>query len=215
MDISFLGQSAFLLKGKGAALVTDPFDSSGGSKFPKVEADIVTVSHDHAGHNAASSVGGSPFVVGGPGEYEIKGVKIAGVPSFHDEKEGKLRGKNTIYNMKIDGVWLCHLGDLGQKELSNGQLEKIGNVDILAIPVGGEDTIDAEAAAQIVAKLSPKIVVPMHYLESLGDGKVSREGVEKFLKEMGVEKMGPADKLSISREKLPEELQVVLLQRRI
>lgn len=143
MDISFLGHSAFKLKGKTASVVTDPYDPSIGLKFPKTEADIVTITHDHLDHNAADQVGGNPFVISGPGEYEVKGIKIIGVPSFHDEKKGEVRGKNTIYNIKIDGLYICHLGDLGQTELGSEQSDAIGQVDVLLIPVGGFYTIDA------------------------------------------------------------------------
>ena len=215
MDITFLDNSSFRFKGKAATVILDPYESLNGKKFPKQTADIVTVSHDHEGHNASFSVDGDPIVLTGPGEYEIKGTKIVGVPSFHDEKGGKSHGKNTIFNTKIDGLSVCHLGSFGQSELTTNQMETIGNVDILLIPTGGVDTMDAEAAAKIISELEPKIVIPMHYLEAVGqkkgDGQVQLEPVEKFLKEMGAEKVQPQDKLTISKEKLPEELQVVLL----
>jgi L-ascorbate metabolism protein UlaG (beta-lactamase superfamily) len=211
MDISFLGHSAFKLKGKTASVVTDPYDPSIGLKFPKTEADIVTITHDHLDHNAADQVGGNPFVISGPGEYEVKGVKIIGVPSFHDEKKGEVRGKNTIYNIKIDGLYICHLGDLGQTELGSEQSDAIGQVDVLLIPVGGFYTIDAQAAAKIAASLEPKIVIPMHYLEAGGDSKL--EPVDKFLKEIGVEGVSAQAKLSVTPDKLPEELAVVLMEK--
>lgn len=192
-------------------MVTDPYDSSIGLKFPKVEADIVTTSHDHRDHNATSLVGGSPFVVAGPGEYEIKGVRIVGVSSFHDEKKGAERGKNTIYNIKIDNLFICHLGDLGQAELTSEQLEAIGEVAILLIPVGGVYTIDASGAAKIAASLEPKIVIPMHYADP--GNNLQLEPVDKFLKEMGAEKVEPITKLSIAGDKLPEELTVTLLEK--
>ena len=211
MDITFLGHASFKLKGKTTSLVTDPYDPSIGLKYPKVEADIVTISHDHPDHNAASQVGGTPFIVSGPGEYEIKSVKIIGVGSFHDDKKGTLRGKNTIYNIKIDELMVCHLGDLGQTVLTDDQLEQIGQVDILLIPVGGFYTIDAGGAAKITASLEPKVVIPMHYAEELVNSKL--EPANKFLKEMGVERSEPLSKLSINREKLPEELAVSLLSK--
>src|SRR3990167_10878538 len=213
MDITYLGHASFRLKGKTASVITDPYDSSIGLKFPKSEADIVTISHGHPDHNAAAAVGGEAFVVEGPGEYEIKEIKIVGVPSFHDEKQGKERGKNNIFNIKIDGLWVCHLGDFGQAELSREQVDGIGRVDILLVPTGGVYTIDASTAAKIVAEVQPKIVIPMHFLDN--ESNLKLEPVEKFLKEMGAEKAEPADKLSIGKEKLPEELQLVLLQRKI
>ena len=211
MDISFLGHASFKLKGKRTTVVTDPYDASLGLKYPKVEADIVTITHDHPDHNAAGQVSGDPFVVSGPGEYEIKGAKIIGVPSFHDEKKGELRGKNTIYNIRIDELWVCHLGDLGQTALTDEQLEEIGQVDVLLVPVGGVYTIDAAGAAKTAASLEPKVVIPMHYAE--GANNLKLEPADKFLKEMGSEKTEPLVKLSVSREKLPEELAVVLLNK--
>lgn len=210
MDIFYLGQASFRIKGKQASLVIDPFDNQIGIKFPKVEADIVAVTHDHFDHNAISAVGGEPYVVSGPGEYEVKGVEIVGVSSFHDDKKGEERGRNTIYNFKIDRINVAHLGDLGQESLSNDQLEEIGNVDILLIPVGGFYTIDASAASKIASQLEPKIIIPMHYADS--DSNIKElEGVEKFLKEMGKENIEPAPKLTITPDKLPEEAQVVVL----
>ncbi|OGY30112.1 MAG: hypothetical protein A3F35_03325 [Candidatus Woykebacteria bacterium RIFCSPHIGHO2_12_FULL_45_10] len=212
MDISWLGHASFKLKGKAATVVTDPFDERVGFKFPKTEADIVTVSHGHFDHNAASAVGGEPFVIDGPGEYEIKAVSVIGVESFHDEKKGAERGKNTLFNIQMEGVNIAHLGDLGQEALTTEQIEELGNVDILLIPVGGYYTIDGAAAAKIVAQLEPKIVIPMHFAAS-GVAIKEIEGVEKFLKEMAKEAPEKLPKMVISKEKLPEELQLVLLER--
>ena len=211
MDITHLGHSSFKIKGKKAVVVTDPYEESIGLKFPKTTADILTISHNHRDHNATNLVDGELFIVDGPGEYEIKGVKITGIPSFHDTKEGGERGKNIIFNVKIDGLWICHLGDLGQNELTNGQMERVNSVDILFVPVGGVYTIDTTVASKIVSELEPKIVIPMHYHEEGSNLKL--EPAEKFLKEMGAEKAPASDKLTISKEKLPEELAVVLLNR--
>lgn len=211
MEITFLGHSSFKLRGKQASVVTDPFDNSIGLKFPKVDADIVTISHDHGDHNAKNLVEGDPFVLEGPGEYEIKGVKIVGVASFHGEKEGKERIPNTIYNIKIDGINVCHLGDFGQKSLSAEQQEALGNVDILLIPTGGIYTIDAQTAAEISASLEPKIAIPMHFLDEKSSVKL--DPVEKFLKEMGTEDVAKEIKLTITKDKLPAEQSVVLLEK--
>ena len=211
MDITYLGHASFRLKGKTAAVITDPYDVSIGLKFPKTEADVVTISHEHLDHNAAGLVGGEPFVVEGPGEYEIKEIKIVGVPSFHDEKQGKERGRNNIFNIKIDGLWVCHLGDFGQAELSSEQVDGIGRVDIVLAPTGGVYTIDASTAAKIVAEVQPKIVIPMHFLDN--ESNLKLEPVEKFLKEMGVERTDAETKLTISKDKFPEELTVHLLSK--
>lgn len=215
MDIYPLGHASFRIRGKGATIVTDPYDASMvGLKFPKnIEADVVTISHDHNDHNAVSTIGGQAFVVGGPGEYEIKGVHIRGISSFHDGVGGAKRGKNTIYHMEIDNLRLAHLGDLGHT-LSSGDIEELGEVDILFIPVGGTFTIDAKAAAQIVHDIEPAIVIPMHYqragLNSQVFGDLSP--VRDFLKEMGKEGVVPQPKLSVTKDKLPEEMQVVILE---
>lgn len=210
MDISYLGHASFKIKGKNAVIVTDPYDPSIGLKFPKVEADIVSVSHGHFDHAGLNQIQGDPFVVNGPGEYEIKGVEIVGVASFHDNKNGAERGKNTIYNFKVDKVNIAHLGDLGQDSLTDAQAEEIGNVDILLIPVGGFYTIDASVASKIASRLEPKIIIPMHYLDPESTIK-ELASVDSFLKEMGKEDLVPISKLTISADKLPEETQVVLM----
>ena len=212
MDITWMGHSAFKLKGKSATVVADPFDPEMvGLRMPKMEADIVTLSHDHGDHNNVGAVSGHTFVATGPGEYEIKGVAFVGTASWHDNKEGAERGKNTIFTFNFDGVRVCHLGDLGQESLTDAQVDEIGQVDVLLVPVGGNYTIDAAAAAKIVAQLEPKIVVPMHY--KTPELKLEIEPVENFLKEMGREIVEEQSKLSITADKLPEEIEVVLLAR--
>lgn len=208
MDVYPLGHSSFRIKGKSATIVTDPYDSSMvGLKFPKIDqVDIVTVSHDHGDHNAVANLSGTPFIISGPGEYEIKGVTVFGVSTWHDEKEGVDRGKNTVYNMTIDGIRVCHLGDLGHK-LTDAQLDAIGDVDVLLIPVGGTYTITSKLAAEVVAQLEPLIVVPMHY-----DGKLNLEPVSNFLAQMGAEGTAPQPKLSVSKDRLPESTTVVVLE---
>lgn len=215
MDISPLGHASFRLRGKQASLVTDPYDSATiGLKFPKnIDADIVTISHDHPDHSNTGAVIGTPFVVRGPGEYEIKGVSVIGVSTFHDAEEGKSRGKNTVYRIEMDGVRFAHLGDLGH-QLNSQQLDVLDGIDVLFVPVGGFYTVDAKVAVAIVADIEPKIVIPMHYQRAgltpaLSD-KLSP--VSAFLKEIGKEGVAAAPKLSVSKEKLPAEMQVVVLE---
>lgn len=210
MEISWYGQAAFRLKGKTATVVVDPYDPSIGLKWPKTEADIVAVTHTHPDHNNTAGVSGASYIAKGPGEYEIKGIAFTGVSSWHDNKEGAERGPNTIYVFNIDGVRICHLGDLGQHQLTEPQLEEIGDVDVLLIPVGGVFTVQAAEAAKIVAQLEPKIIIPMHY--HLPGLTVELEPVEHFLKEMGKENIEPVSKLNISSEKMPEEAQIVVLE---
>lgn len=214
MDITYLGHSSFKLRGKGSSVVTDPFGSMVGLPFPKhTAADIVTVSHDHEDHNAVEAVEEHPFVVWGPGEYEIKGVGIVGIGVFHDDAGGTKRGKNTIYRIELDGISLVHLGDLGH-ELSSAQVDALDGVDILFVPVGGVYTIDAGTAAKVVAEIEPAIVIPMHYLRPGMDQKTfgGLSGVDVFLKEMGKVDVAPSPKFSITKEKIPEEMQVVVLE---
>lgn len=215
MEINWLGHASFKLRGKSVSLITDPFSSDMvGFRFPKTAADIVTVSHEHKDHNQVELVVGSPKVVSGPGEYEIAGVSIFGIPTYHDKQQGKERGRNTVYVITIDGVKVCHLGDLGHK-LSEQQVGEIGAIDVLLIPVGGVYTIDASEAADVVSALEPKVVIPMHYRTSGLNPQVFAElsGVDEFIKEFGVEPLQES-KYTTTVEKLPEEMQLVVLQRK-
>lgn len=214
MDIIYLGHSSFKLKGKKATVITDPFEpQSVGLKFPKIDADIVTTSHNHPDHNAISLIGSGPFVIQEPGEYEVKGVSVIGVSSYHDGVEGKERGKNTIYNIEIDGIHILHLGDLGHP-LSDKEIEEIGGVDILFIPVGGTYTITAKQAQEIIPEIDPSIVIPMHYGRPDLDQKTFSEltDLSTFQKLVGAEAVVPQPKLSITKDKLPDTMQIVILE---
>lgn len=186
-----------------------------GLPAPKLEADIVCISHSHEDHNNAVLVkeveeGRAPFVISGPGEYEKLGVNVVGVASYHDEKEGAERGKNTIYMVTIDDVNIVHLGDLGQKKLTQEQVEQLTLCDVLLIPTGGVYTITAADAPDIISQLEPKIIVPMHYrVEGL---KIDLAPLSEFLSTMGKESSEAQPKLSVSKEKLPEETEVVVLE---
>lgn len=209
MDITHLGHSSFRIKGKNATLVTDPFSvADTGLKFPKIEADIITVSHSHPDHNAIENIGGSPVVLTSPGEYEIKGVKILGVSSFHDSLSGAERGKNTLFKIKMDGVVIVHLGDLGHK-LTERELDSLEEIDLLMIPVGGKYTVEPKTASEIIAQLEPKIIIPMHY--AVAGLKFELASVDEFLREMGKEGE-KLPKLTISKDKLPEEMKIIILE---
>lgn len=215
IDINFYGQACFRLKGKNSSLVFDPYSSSFCGLPPlKLEAGIVCVTHAHEDHNDVSVVKateGEPFIISGPGEYEIGGVNVVGISSFHDDKEGAERGKNVIYQVTMDDVNIVHLGDLGQKKLTQSQVEEISGCDILMIPVGGVYTVEAKDAPDIIAQLEPKIIVPMHYkIEGL---KFPLVGVDAFLSTMGKEKSEPQSKLSVSRERLPQEPEIIVLEK--
>lgn len=216
MQITWKGQSFFMINAKAGengevTVAIDPYDNKIGLRVPNVEADIALVSHDHSDHSNVKAIGGKPFVIDSTGEYEVKDVFIKGISAFHDSVDGKERGSVVIYKIETDGLKLCHLSDLGQKELSPEQLEEIGVVDILMIPVGGTYTLDAKGAADIIAQIEPRIVIPMHY--KLPNLKIDLDGVNKFLKVMGAEDIKPEKKLKITSTHLPtEETKIVILE---
>jgi L-ascorbate metabolism protein UlaG (beta-lactamase superfamily) len=217
MEISWLSHSCFQLRGKSVVLITDPFTSQQGSsqgdasQLGKLNASIVTISHNHPGHNNANGVGGHPRIVRGPGEYEINDVLITGVASYHDDKHGKEYGRNTIYVIHIDELAICHLGDLGHT-LHEEQLEEVADVDILFVPIGGGHSLNATQAAEVISQIEPRIVIPMHYHSSAT--KDVSPALTTFCREMGVEAINPQPKLTVTRNSLPIEMQVVLLATR-
>ena len=216
VDITWHGQACFKIKGRAASVVVDPYESDfTGLKPLKLEADIVCVTHSHQDHNNTKAVktseGQDPFIISGPGEFEKMGINIVGVASFHDNSQGQERGKNTIYNISVDEVNVVHLGDLGQKKLTQEQVEQLSSCDVLLIPTGGTFTIEAKDAPDIIAQLEPKIVIPMHY--KIASLKFSLDGVEQFLSAMGKDRLDAQSKLSVSAEKLPAELDLVLLEK--
>jgi L-ascorbate metabolism protein UlaG (beta-lactamase superfamily) len=210
MEISWLGHSCFQLRGKSIVLITDPFTYDA-ARLAKLNASIVTVSHDHPGHNNARGVGGNPRIVRGPGEYEISDVLITGVASYHDDQHGMEYGRNTIYIIHIDELTICHLGDLGHT-LHEEQLEEVADADILFAPIGGGRSLNATQAAEVISQVEPRIVVPMHYCGAIADEP--SPALATFCREMGVEAVNPQPKLAVTRSSLPGEMQVVLLATR-
>ncbi len=201
-----MGHSCFRIRGSQAIIITDPFPPDLGYTLGKQTADIVTVSHKDPSHSYEDGVTGA-HVIKGPGEYEISGVLVLGVRTYHDAVKGQSKGKNTAYLMEVDGVNICHLGDIGHI-LSDEQIEQIGNVDVLMVPVGGLSTINAAMAAQLIRKIEPKIAIPMHYKTPYI--KRDLEPVDNFLKEMGVTLAEPKTKLAVTKNNLPLTLQVAL-----
>jgi L-ascorbate metabolism protein UlaG (beta-lactamase superfamily) len=209
MRISWYGHSCFRLSSRSGTVVTDPYGKGIGYKLPRLRADIVAVSHDHPDHNNVKAVKGKPKIISGPGEYEIKGIFVIGIPTFHDSRGGKLRGRNTVYLFDWEGLTVCHLGDLGHVP-TQAQLEDLGDVDVLLIPVGGVTTIDAAKASEVIALLEPRIVIPMHYkTKALQDSKL--RSVDQFLKGMGIKNTVPQDQLQVTRGKLPSDTQVTIM----
>ncbi|NCN06671.1 MAG: MBL fold metallo-hydrolase [Candidatus Pacebacteria bacterium] len=216
MQITYHGHSTFKLKGKLGSVVTDPYNAEIGLQLSTLSADIVTVSHAHADHNAFNQIKTTarrshPFVVEKPGEYEVGGISVFGVPTFHDDAHGSERGLNTVFTILLDELRVCHLGDLGH-ELTTTQQEAIGSVDILLCPVGGVFTLDPKQAIKVIRTLEPSIVIPMHFRTEKHDPTVFSELAtrEDFVAAFGSEAK-EVEKLEVSRASLPEETELTLL----
>lgn len=220
MEITYLGHSCFHLRGRATDLLTDPFPPGMGYSLNGASVHIITVSHPHRGHSYCEGVAGDGRVVTGPGEYEVRGVFIQGVPTFHDADGGRVRGRNTAFVLEMDGLRLAHLGDLGHMPGAD-LVEALKGVDVLFLPVGGHSTISPEEAAQVVGQLRPRVTVPMHYATSPPPaGQSPLCGVEHFLKAAGASPppagegdspAAPRPRLSLSATTLPATPQVVLL----
>jgi L-ascorbate metabolism protein UlaG (beta-lactamase superfamily) len=214
VDITYLGHSCFQLRGRDTDLLTDPFPPEMGYSLNGASAHIITVSHPHRGHSYSEGVAGEGRVVAGPGEYEVRGVFIQGIPTFHDAEGGRDRGRNTAFRLEMDGLRLAHLGDLGH--LPGADLvAALKDVDVLFLPVGGHSTISPEEAVKVVGQLHPRVTIPMHYAAGASQSPLC--GVEDFLKAAGArsdEGGGPATprpRLSISPTTLPASPQIVVL----
>lgn len=208
MEIDWFGHACFRLRGREGTVITDPYSKEIGLSFPRPRADIVTMSHAHPGHSSADGVKGDPIVLTGPGEYEIKGIFITGIPTFHDKRGGRDRGSNTVYIVELDGLTIGHLGDIGHVPTQT-QAEGFGNVNVLLVPVGGVSTIGGNDAAEIVSLLEPQVVIPMHF--ALPDLAFKLETTTKFFKEMGIKAPSSVPSLKLTKDSLPKETQVVLL----
>lgn len=211
MEIISLGHAGFRLRGKETTLVIDPAPPEFGGSLKGITADIVCVSHPHHDHAYVEGVGGSPYIVKGPGEYEIKGVLITGIRTFHDDKHGEERGGNTIYIIHMDDIVICHLGDLGHPLIAHHQ-QQIGGADILMIPVGGNTTINAAQAAEIVGEVEPAVTIPMHYGTPILEAKgIHLDPLDIFFNTMGASMADPVNRFIITRSNIPTEPQIVVL----
>jgi L-ascorbate metabolism protein UlaG (beta-lactamase superfamily) len=211
MKIKWLGHSCFLITSeKGTKLITDPYTVGVGINYAPIKesADIVIVSHDHGDHNNVSAVQGQPQIVKGSGIKNVSDIEFKGVATYHDKSQGKERGDNTIFCFTVDGIALCHLGDLGHL-LSQEQVDSLGSVDILFIPVGGVFTINAAEASQVCTQLRPKMIIPMHFKTPKCAYPIS--DVNIFLE--GKEKVRQWDKSEIEFQagKLPTESEIIVL----
>lgn len=212
MVITWYGQACFKLQSGELVGVIDPYSRDIGLTPPRFRSDFLLITHDHMDHNNAESIPQENLItVAGPGEYDVRGVYIRGIQTYHDAKEGKERGLNTIYVIEMEGIKICHMGDFGEPQIREETLEAIGDVDILMIPVGGTYTIDAEEASHVISQIDPRIVIPMHY--KIPGLKVGLEPIDKFLKEMGIKSKDAEDKLTLKKKDLPNEgLNIVVLK---
>ncbi len=214
MTIEYLGHSCFkLTESTGTAVVCDPYSDEVGYSMPEVSADAVTVSHHHFDHDCVSKVKGAPLVIDKESCHELTGVEINSVKSFHDGSRGKKRGENVIFKFRMDGIDVCHLGDLGEK-CSLELIETILPVNVLLIPVGGNYTIDAEMAKEYVDRIMPEIVIPMHYRTR--ECELDIDKVDAFLNLFEDEYVEEYDgnSIELSRSDLGEETRVIVLRRK-
>lgn len=207
-EVKWFGHSCFRLRGREATVLMDPVGRATGYTLPKQKANIVTISHQHPGHNALAAVQEGYFLIDGPGEYEVSDIFITGIRTFHDNERGATHGFNTVYVLELDEVRFCHLGDLGHP-LTDEQTEALSDIDVLLVPVGGGNALDSVGANEVIGQIEPRIVVPMHYRTPAGDAGL--EDLARFCKELGLEQLAPQEKLTVRKADLPESVRVVLL----
>jgi len=210
--ITWYGQSCFKLQSGNLVIVTDPFSKDIGLTPPRFKADILLVTHEHYDHSNIETIPEGAFIITGPGEYDIKGIQIEGIATFHDKNGGRERGTNTVYKITAEDLKILHLGDFGEEKLREETLEAIGDADIVMIPVGGKYTIDGEEAAEVIKQIEPRLVIPMHY--KIPGLKIPLDGVDTFLKEMGAKNVEPQEKLTVKIKDIGEEekTEVILLR---
>jgi len=212
MKIKWLGHASFLITSDtGTSIITDPYATKEDLSYGEIteSADIVAVSHSHSDHNNVATVQGKPEVVRGIGTIKVKGIEFKGIPSYHDEAGGRQRGNNIMFCFEVDGIRVCHLGDLGH-QLSDKQVAELGSIDILLIPVGGYFTIDAKVATQVCNRLKPKVIIPMHYRTDKCTFPIA--GVDDFLK--GKERVTRLEtsERNFESEELPTSTQIIVLK---
>ena len=212
MKVKWLGHSSFLITADdGTKIITDPYTTNERLKYSDINesADIAVISHEHGDHNNIAAVKGKPEVVKGAGTREIKKIKFEGVATYHDDSGGKQRGSNIMICFVVDGVRVCHSGDLGHP-LSGKEIKQIGKVDVLLLPVGGYYTIDAKVASEVVMRLDPKVVIPMHFKNEKCNFPIS--GVDKFLQgKTNVTKLNISE-VEFKVETLPTNTQIMVLE---
>ena len=207
-EIRWFGHNCFRIRAKEATVLTDPVGKRTGYSLPKQAVDIVTLSHEHAGHVNLEAVKPGFKMISGPGEYEMNDTFITGIRTYHDKQQGAELGYNTVYLIELENLKFGHLGDLGH-QLSDSLIEQYGSVDVLFVPAGGGPVLPPSEMAELIANISPKMVIPMQYRTTRGDAE--RDEVAPFLKHLGVESPQPVEKLVIKPSDLTDQMQVVLL----
>jgi L-ascorbate metabolism protein UlaG (beta-lactamase superfamily) len=215
MKIKWYGHAAFLITSdQGVKIITDPYESGaygGQLAYGKIkdQSDIALTSHDHADHNDTKSLSGSPQIVKNSGSKTVKGISFKGIPTYHDSSKGSERGTNTIFTFSVDGIRVCHLGDLGHI-LSEKELAEIGPVDILLIPVGGYFTIDSEEATRVAEQLKAKVLIPMHFKTEKCGFPIAP--VEDFLKGKPNSRRPGTSEVAFDKTTLPHQMEIVVLE---
>jgi len=207
-EFKWFGHNCFRIRAREATVITDPVDRVTGYVMPKQTADVVTISHDHKGHSNLNAIKPEYQVITEPGEYEMHDVFVTGIRTYHDDKRGTDRGYNTVYLIEVEGLVICHLGDLGHS-LTEEQAEAMSNVDVLLVPAGGGDVLTVNQAAEVVGQLEPKIVIPMQYATSHGDKGLG--DLDAFSKALGVEIPAAEEKYVLKQSDLSEAMRMVVL----
>ncbi len=205
MEITWLGHCCFRIRAKEATVVADPCDKSTGYSLGRPTGDLVTVSFGDRAHNYVEGVAGTPRVIDGPGEFEVAATSVVGVSTWHDREKTQ---RNIAYVIELEDLRVCHLGAIGVVPTSD-QVEEIGAVDILLVPVGGGDALDAPPAAETVSLIEPKLVIPMHFKTDVE--RAHLDPIDRFLKEMGAKSPETHAKIAVTRSSLPEETQILVL----
>jgi len=212
IKIKWLGHAAFLITSDtNIKIITDPYQAGGGIKYAPIteKADYVTISHQHFDHNYTNDIRGNPIIIRGVGLHQEELFTFKGIDSFHDDRDGELRGKNTIFCFNVNDINICHLGDLGHL-LSQDKIEEIGKVDILLIPVGGTYTIDANQATDLCKNINPKVITPMHFKTPklnfpITDARPFISGKEN-VKELD------SSEIEITKQQLPVNTEIIVLK---
>lgn len=207
-DIRWFGHNCFRIRAREATVLTDPVGKKTGYSLPKQTADIVTISHNHPGHNNLAAIKPDFQVIDGPGEYELHEVFISGLRTYHDKEKGASLGYNTVFRLEFGGLTYGHLGDLGHT-LIDDHIEALSNVDVLFAAVGGGPLLSASDMAEVVGAISPKMLIPMQFRTSKGDA--NRDEVAPFAKHLGVDLPNPVDKLTLKASDLTDQMQLVIM----